>query len=452
MGGTDDQFILKAILILKGCPAPSCNGGHELVDLPHNCLTWWKEIGWNMMGWKGARETASSATIKKKINSFRKNFHLRKKSSNSQPENQLQQHTQENEIREEATEANTDSQRGEHSLDPSCFNCLYRGFLPSHLQESHHCLTAHLKKHLGHRADKYRGRERLAIFDLGLVLNFCLSSRCTFDMMRGNTRSLAHVQSACLKVFQHEGEQLLQWEQGLDASTIQLKLRHRKEAVRRHYTEKPQALKYHEEMTKILNFVCDRCYIQGPLLESQDHRIFVPQNFDPPQCLQCMNDAFEGQEKMQESLVLLGELGGPGEHEDSLKMVIIDGGDVHSERVVLVPAAFNVACKSESVSDIQVNPASTTVLVPKNPDALDAIGDGASERANMDKKALESVAEIFGKRFFLGPLKETLSLLHRLMLARIRVGQLSILARQKGKGKGVITSRAQLKAAVKKVL
>ena len=82
-----------------------------------------------------------------------------------------------------------------------------------------------------------------------------------------------------------------------------------------------------------------------------------------------------------------------------------------------VPAAFHVACKSESINDIEVNPGSTTVLVPKNPDALDAIGDDASELANASKKALERVAEVFGKRFFLGPLKETLSLLFRLMLA-----------------------------------
>ena len=220
MGGSNDDFILKATLLLKGCPVPSCDGEHHREDLPNDCLLWWRETGWTRMGWKGTREAASSAIIKKKISTFCKNFHLRKKNSNTQPEHQHQQHTQENNLREEASEASTGNQRGVHSRDPSCFNCLYHGFLPSHLEESHHCLTAHLKKHLGHRADKYRGKARLAIFDLGLVLNFCLNSRCTYDTRRGNTRCSAHVQSTCLEVYQREGERLLQWEQGLDASTI----------------------------------------------------------------------------------------------------------------------------------------------------------------------------------------------------------------------------------------
>ena len=50
MGGSDDDFIIKATLLLKGCPAPSCNGGHHREDLPNDCLIWWRETGWNRMG------------------------------------------------------------------------------------------------------------------------------------------------------------------------------------------------------------------------------------------------------------------------------------------------------------------------------------------------------------------------------------------------------------------
>ena len=41
MGGNEEQFIVKATLLLKGCPAPSCpglNGGHSKEDLPHQTI------------------------------------------------------------------------------------------------------------------------------------------------------------------------------------------------------------------------------------------------------------------------------------------------------------------------------------------------------------------------------------------------------------------------------
>ena len=117
--------------------------------------------------------------------------------------------------------------------------------------------------------------------------------------------------------------------------------------------------------------------------------------------------------------------------------------------MVFVPGVLNVECQSANISDLELNPMSTSILVPRNPEGLRAIGDDASERANHVKAALERVAGFYGKRHFFGSLKETLSLLYKLMLARIRVEQLGMLSRQKGKGKGVITSRVELKAAVK---
>ena len=143
------------------------------------------------------------------------------------------------------------------------------------------------------------------------------------------------------------------------------------------------------------------------------------------------------------------QLGTRGEDEDFLKMVVVEGSNDGNQRVVFVPGFYQVDCQSSRVDDTQLNPMSTTILVPRHPEALDAIGDEASERGNVLKKDLEQVAEFFGKRTFLGPLKETFSLLFQLMLARIRVGQLGMLGRQRGKGKGVITSREQSKAAIK---
>ena len=158
MGGTDDEFILKATLLLKGCPVPSCSGKHQHEDLPQHCITWWREEGWQMMGWKGSRQNADSAVLKSKINNFRKNFHRRKQGPSSQTGDQQQTDTIEE--RDEAVEANRVDQSGMEGSGSSCFKCLYQGFLPTHLEESHQCLTAHLKKYLGHRALVHLTRQR----------------------------------------------------------------------------------------------------------------------------------------------------------------------------------------------------------------------------------------------------------------------------------------------------
>ena len=166
---------------------------------------------------------------------------------------------------------------------------MYIGILSSHLRDAHLCLNAHLKKYLGHRADKYREKKQLAIFDLGLVSDFCVNPDCDIDSARGGIICRSHVKGPCKKFYQGEGERLLNWGQGLSGQAIQLKLRNRKKQITRNRTDEPNIVKYHEGMAGILNFVCEKCGIQGPLLDSRDHRIYVPPSFDPPQCMQCMN-------------------------------------------------------------------------------------------------------------------------------------------------------------------
>ena len=447
MGGSDDVFILKATLLLRGCPVPFCQGEHEQEDLPLHCVSWWRDQGWAKMGWKGSRQNAVSAVIKTKINTFRKNFHQRKRETNSQVVEQQEQQSQGNEQRGEAARTSGHNQGRLRSSSASCFNCSYSGNLSSHLEETYACLNAYLKTYLGARADKYRGKARLAIFDLGLVCNFCLNPTCTYDLAKTSVKD--HINSECKHFYQSEGERVLQWDKGLDPETIVRKLRNRKGWITRDQTDVPNILQYNDEMAKLMNFVCTKCGIQGPLMDSQDHSIFVPPNFDPPQCLKCMKDGFDVQDQLNEALEHLVQLGRHGEQVDSLKMVVVQESDGENQRVVFVPGFLQVDCQSSRINDAQLNPLSTTILVPRHPDALDAVGDEAAERANVIKKDLERVGEFFGKRTFLGPLKETFSVLFRLMLARIRVSQLGMLGRLKGKGKGVITSRQQNKAAVK---
>ena len=273
MGGSDDLFILKATLLLRGCPVPFCEGGHKQEDLPLHCVNWWRDQGWARMGWKGSRQNADSAVIKAKINNFRKNFHKRKREANSQVVEQQEQRLKLTGQTCEVERADVDSGNSHQGSESSCFNCSYIGILSSHLRDAHLCLNAHLKKYLGHRADKYREKKQLAIFDLGLVSDFCVNPDCDIDSARGGIICQSHVEGPCKKFYQREGERVLNWGQGLSGQAIQLKLSNRKKQITRNRTDEPNIVKYHEGMAGILNFVCEKCGIQGPLLDSRDHRM-----------------------------------------------------------------------------------------------------------------------------------------------------------------------------------
>ena len=449
MGGSDNQFIVKATVLFKCCPAPACpgrKGGHQREDLPHHCVIWWRESGWRLMGWKGSRDTADSVVIKEKISQFERNFRRRNPTfleqvSHSQAEREKQSGYQ------SSQQDNQENGKEKDSRSVGCNFCSFQGVLALHLKEAQPCLL----QYLANRAHKYRGRTRLAIFDLGLVCNFCPNPDCAVDLLGEGVTCLRHIESACKEFYQSEGEHVLQWEQGLSAATLQVKLRNRKNWVKMNWTRVSKTQEYHEELAKMLTIVCQKCAIQGPLLDQQEHRICTPHGLEQPllaECLQCMNGSM-GQELVQEALEMLGELGKPAEHDDTLRMVVLRDDNSERPRVVFVPALFQVDCQSAHVSDDQIDPLSTTVLVPKNPEALDAIGDEASERANVVKKSLEKVAGFFGRRHFLGPLIETLSVLFRRMLAHIRVGQLGMLRSRKRTGKGKIMSRDPPIAAVK---
>ena len=404
------------------------------------------------MGWKGSRETAGSADVKKRINNFRKIFNLNKKKAleqSTETQNDRQEPSQlENSHRgNEEQGTNEDRQTGNRVR---CNFCPFQGILAYHLEESKQCLTAHIEQYLPHRAHIYRGKPKLAIFDLGLACNFCPNPQCATVIGCESVTNMQHVESDCRLFYQNEGEHVLKWEQSLSATTIQNKLRRRKNWVKEGLTEVSQIQIYQKELASILKHVCGKCAVQGPLLDLQEHRIHGPNNLmNIPQweCLRCMNDGGVQQELLHKVLEELRELGTPAEDDDTLERVLIEDGE--GQRVVFVPAVLQVDHQTVDVSDEELHPFTTTVLVPKNPEALEEIGDEASERANSAKKSLSRIAEFFGRRHFLGPVTETLSVLYRSKLADIRVGRLSMVSNHKKTGKGKVVSRDPPYAAVK---
>ena len=428
----DEVFIVKATVILRGCPASNCpGGGHH--QIPESCLLWWREIGWKIMGWKGSSENAESAEIKKKESIFRRNFLSR---DGKLIRDQRSQQT-------ENVSTNLDSQRAEERC---CQFCLHQGLLVHHLYETSRCLRAYIQQYLPTRGHMYMGRNGLAVFDLGLMTLFCSNTACFGSLQQeGFTR---HLQGRCQEYYQAEGKNLFQWAGDLDAKLLCNKLLLRRAYLRNFVRE---AGKYEETLAKTLKVVCVRCKIRGPLLNANEHKMFVSHTPSGMQwvCSKCQ----KGDERHEEMLLNVIErarvLGTPAEYDDTMRKVVVVDQHNDNERVVFMPACIATDHEeNDVVTDAELNPRNTTVLVPKNPEALEQIGDEASERANTAKESLERVAEFFGRRLLLGPVTDCLSVLYRLKIAQIRVERLSMLKNMSSTSKGKIVSRNPNIAAV----
>ena len=429
----DEVFIVKATVMLRGCPAPNCPGGRHQ-QIPESCLLWWREIGWRIMGWKGPSENAETATIKKKECMFRRNF-LRK---DRQPnENQHSQQI-------ENASTNLENQRAK---EESCQFCQHQGQLVHHLHQTSRCLRAYVQQYLPTRGHLYVGKNDLAVFELGLVTLFCPNPTCVGSLQEEGFNR--HVRGGCLESYQDEGKRLYQWDSGLGAALLCTKLWKRRAWLKNYIKE---AGTYEENLAKALRIVCFQCKIRGPLQSSNEHKMSVSYSPEGMQwvCSKCCKGDERHVDVVLNAVERARELGTPAAYDDTMKKVIVVDQRSDNARVVFVPACVVPDHDTaDVVTDAQLNPRNTTVLVPKNPEALEEIGDEASERANMAKESLESVAEFFGRRLLFGPVTECVSVFYRLKIAQIRLERLSMLKNMSSTSKGKIVSRDPNMAAVK---
>ena len=430
----DEVFIVKSVIILRGCPAPGCPGGTHL-QIPESCLVWWQQVGWKVMRWKGSSENAEAGEIKKRESMFRRNFVRR----NTQPDGSSNSKDIDyNQSSQQVENANLDIQR---EVEGCCQFCQNKEAIISHLHQSKPCLRAYVKQYLPKRGQSYLGKRDLAVFDLSLMISECANSACVGCLQQEGLRR--HMQGDCFQFYQNEGEKLFQWDSGSDETSVYEKLKKRKTWLK-------NLLKdggiYEEDIAKVMRMECRRCKIRGPLLDDSDHKMCAV-DIDQTsgglvwECSKCeKGDKMHGEMVLQ-AIEKAAELGAPIESDDSMKMVVVEDKQHDCQRVVFVPACLLTDYDVPNINDRELNPLHTTVLVPKNPEALDQIGDEASERANLTKESLEKVAEFFGKRFFVGPVTECISVLYRLKIAQIRVERLSMLSLLKKTTKGKVKSR-----------
>ena len=453
MKASDEVFIVKAAIILTEssspqCPALGCPGGPHR-KWPETCIKWWRETGWCLMGWKGEGANAEGGAVKEKISRLRRSSKHR---NNESSQLRSQDATQDSQAQgSQHSHAVTTTQA---TIDEQyCQFCSYGGALVPHLHQSKACLAAYLQQHLPNRQHIYRGKENLAVFDLGLVCLLCPNPSCMGTSTLASEGVKRHLEGLCLQFYQREGRTLLGWGQDLTAASIQLKIRDRRSSLKKLIRDGSTAA-YREELERTMKRVCSKCLIRGPLLGSQVHNIEGNGNclnFGGVRwlCSKCSSDDAMHQETVRHAQQMVTEMGTRGEHDDTLKQVLLQVRDNERSRVVFVPTSLIPHHESVIIADEQLDPKTTTVLVPKFPEALEQVGDEALERANQKKKKLEKVAEFFGRRHFYAPVTETMSVNYQCVLARIRLERLSMLSNKKKKGKGKILSRDPPMADVK---
>ena len=127
-------------------------------------------------------------------------------------------------------------------------------------------------------------------------------------------------------------------------------------------------------------------------------------NADEPlwECVKCRESDEIHQELVEHAVERVVELGSATEVDDSLKKVVVKDPSNGRQRVVFVPASILLDSEAEveEVKDEEMDPNCTTIVVPRNPEALEQIGDDVAEWANSNKKKLERLAEFFGMPHF----------------------------------------------------
>ena len=430
--GSDELFIVKAVLTLRGCPVPMCPGGDHEQKIPVECADWWRGVGGQLMRWTNFGEDSSTETIMEKIKKFLKNSKQRRIQTAS-----------DSQLVDSITIPGPDNITQECD---SCPICHHKGSLAQHLQDCVPCLTALTEKYLQNRAALYDGKTQLAIFDLGILLSFCPNPSCSTSLAKDGVQK--HARGACLDFFQSEGESLYKWDKALSSLSVAAKWKDRKCYLTKCTRQSTKNLLggFLASMASTLTGVCSNCCTQGPLLGINEHEVEVAgwdEAADRPLwlCCNCKNQKENHLDMVQFAEERVGALSiAKPKDVSALRAVKVENLISGTSRVVFMPE--NVAGEEHpQVDRDELLPLGTTVLVPKNPESLDVFSDEVFEEANHDIGALSNLIQFLARRpFFVKPTL-VLSVFWRMKMAQIRLERLSLLKSLQKTSKGKIESR-----------
>ena len=434
MKGSDEVFIIKVAVLMGQCPVPCCpdmGGAHK--TLSRVCLDWWREEGSKMLLWKGIDGSTTARAIGEKLAKMKKNHRNRGKGENYRDWQELV-HSQRSQ-----RGGGGRGQRSEEDPPPrTCEWCETEEPLSLHLKYAESCLQNYRSKYLPYHGGLYVENGRLAVLDLGLLLQFCINPTCTTKW-----RDLSnHLRGPCGSFYQREGAAVLpSWKESSTVDQTYVSFKNRKRYVESLLEAHQGRLQiYTRAMDEMLRVVCSSCTLQGPFLGREDHKMesvgTVPTENGILSLWQCGECRSSKKQDIQVQGAKLQEMGSPGEeNDDTLKPVMVDtsGG---GSRVVYAPACL--VPDHPRVNTILSQ--STTVVVPKTPEALGNIGDDAFRRARENKTALSSLTNFLSKRPFPASLDVTLSVIHQKKLSDIMEERVK-LVKCMTSSKGEITSR-----------
>ena len=429
--GDDEEVVVKACIIINECPVPNCPSpgvprSHH--KLPTECLQWWREIGSRIMKWQGVDENSSSSQIKTKIRNFVGNHFRRLDKSTVSKRNQ---------------EESRDPENFDRASLPNCVFCHFSGPLVVHLQQSPLCLNHYKKTHLPRRIGYDNSRK--SIFDLSLLLrpNFCPNPACSVTGMKGG--AIEHLQHPCSLFILEEVGAVYGWNANGSNDIALAKLKRRQAYLKDMLRKESQSIgptMFREELSTLMSHICSKCLIQGPLLENEEYKLEECIGTSPTrwQCKKCSEANGGATHILEMSVRSVNELAGEGLTDGTLKPVKVSDDEAGTARIVFMPNCLAQNMGHEE-NGLAIDPTRTTVLFPRDPEALDAIGEDAIETAFQLNTSLKKWCKFVSKRVFFNELTISMTLLYRKKLAEIKEGRVRALTSMKTSSKGFIVSR-----------
>ena len=279
----DEVFIVKYSLVMGVCPHTRCEDDQHS-EIPPACLEWWKSSGWELMGWRGNRESAVSRTIKEKVREFLKYF---KKSRNAQGHSQA------------ASGESTSSANVQKHSKNRCCRCSHEGDLIQHVLANGQCRKAYVEEYLTEDEVDIRN----SVFYLGIVLGVCARAECgdktNFTYLGPHLKG----SSECLEFYRNEGIYLSipNWTKEISPAVISKKIAQLKRKIS---TDKEKAqvcghLVYRNELSQLLSHVCGMCGSMGPVI-GEDFSLKGGWNGHAWICGNCSEDSPEYDEVKQQ--------------------------------------------------------------------------------------------------------------------------------------------------------
>ena len=419
--GSDDCFIVKLTLIIGECPNPNCTSGRHK-EIPQECVQWWKDEGWNIMGWRGSKDEADADDMKRKIKKFLKNY--KTKTTRTLTQESQSQSTQSSS--HDASEAFT-----EHN---KCCFCGESVELMLHLNQSESCLAAYVRHHLP--ADNCQALDseiyrRKSLFQLSAILKICARGECQSWRELKSSYLGAHLgrSELCLDFYRREIAFLAlpNWNPTATAVNISRRVSYMRRDLNEHKLRenyKGGIVHFEKELSEVMSLFCSNCALLGPLIEDKQHQMLCvgrdEEGMAVWHCGDCAYGTGSDFQQIKEKF-----------REDTMRMRSSEEGQGKVLTTFTNPFTGRPTLAPSSLTEINPNDlpsppnTSTYICVPNLPAAAKSIQNMCDKAMEQKTELNKYCQEVLG-RPFVTDFQETFSCLFRCMAANLKSTMIKI--------------------------